>query len=85
MKKRFKQSEENLFIPNLQHMSKEEVLATLEHYTRVFDNEEASIFQLKKTWYGEKTLLYVFFNENKVEWYTKRFRLWYEKLSLYRL
>ncbi|AZA56984.1 hypothetical protein [Chryseobacterium shandongense] len=82
MKKRSKQSEENLFIPNLQHMSKEEVLATFEPYTRVLDNEDTLIFQLKKTWYGEKTLLYVFFNENKVEWYTKRFRLWYEKLSL---
>lgn len=82
MKNRSKQSEENLFIPNLQHMSKEEVLATFEPYTRVLDNEDTLIFQLKKTWYGEKTLLYVFFNENKVEWYTKRFRLWYEKLSL---
>ncbi len=85
MKKRFKQSEENFFIPNLQHMSKEEVLNILKPYTRVFDNGDALIFQLKKTWYGEKTLLYVFFNENKVEWYTKRFRLWYQKLSLYRL
>lgn len=82
MKKRSKQSEENPFIPNLQHMSKEEVLAAFESYTRILDNEDTLIFQLKKTWYGEKTLLYVFFNENKVEWYTKRFRLWYEKLSL---
>lgn len=82
MKKKFKQSGENNFIPNLQHMKKEEVLATLESYTRVLDNDDILIFQLKKTWYGEKTLLYVFFNENKVEWYTKRFRLWYEKLSL---
>jgi hypothetical protein len=82
MKNRPKQSEENPFIPNLQHMSKEEVLATFEPYTRVLDNEDTLIFQLKKTWYGEKTLLYVFFNENKVEWYTKRFRLWYEKLTL---
>ncbi|MEC3875648.1 hypothetical protein [Chryseobacterium salviniae] len=82
MKKRAKKSEENSFIPNLHHMSKEEVLATFELYTRVMDNEDTLIFQLKKTWYGEKTLLYVFFNENKVEWYTKRFRLWFEKLSL---
>ncbi|SHE81626.1 hypothetical protein [Chryseobacterium takakiae] len=82
MKKKSKQSIENSFIPNLQHMKKEEVLVTLESYTRVFDNDDILIFQLKKTWYGEKTLLYVFFNENKVEWYTKRFRLWYEKLSL---
>ncbi len=82
MKKKSKQSGENNFIPNLQHMKKEEVLATLESYTRVLDNDDILIFQLKKTWYGEKTLLYVFFNENEVEWYTKRFRLWYEKLSL---
>ncbi|SMP21491.1 hypothetical protein [Chryseobacterium profundimaris] len=82
MKNRSKQIEENPFIPNLQHMSKEEVLATFEPYTRVFDNEDTLIFQLKKTWYGEKMLLYIFFNENKVEWYTKRFRLWYEKLTL---
>jgi len=82
MKKRSKQSEENPFIPNLQHMSKEEVLVTFEPYTRVLDNDDILIFQLKKTWYGEKTLLYVFFNENKVEWYTKRFRHWYERLTL---
>lgn len=82
MKKKSKQSGKNNFIPNLQHMKKEEVLATLESYTRVLDNDDILIFQLKKTWYGEKTLLYVFFNENEVEWYTKRFRLWYEKLSL---
>ncbi|MDR6156806.1 MULTISPECIES: hypothetical protein [Chryseobacterium] len=85
MKNRFKQNEENPFIPNLQHMSKEEVLNIFEPYTRVLDNQDTLIFQLKKTWYGEKTLLYIFFNENKVEWYTKRFLLWYEKLSLYRL
>lgn len=60
MKNRSKQIEENPFIPNLQHMSKEEVLATFEPYTRVLDNEDTLIFQLKKTWYGEKTLLYVF-------------------------
>ncbi|GEM_PF-2178983 len=84
MKKNFKQSED-AFIPNLQYMSREEVLAALQSYARVLDHEDTLIFQLKKTWYGEKTLLYVFFNENKVEWYTKRFRLWFEKLSAYRL
>lgn len=82
MKKNFKQNEEDPFIPNLQLMSKEEVLDTLEAYTTVLDHDDTLIFQLKKNWYGEKVLLYVFFNENKVEWYTKRFRLWYEKLSL---
>lgn len=82
MKKNFKQNEEDPFIPNLQLMSKEEVLDTLEDYTTVLDHDDTLIFQLKKNWYGEKMLLYVFFNENKVEWYTKRFRLWFEKLSL---
>ncbi|MUH01777.1 hypothetical protein F7734_59805 [Scytonema sp. UIC 10036] len=48
MKKRAKKSEENSFIPNLHHMSKEEVLATFEPYTRVMDNEDTLIFQLKK-------------------------------------
>lgn len=60
MKKKSKQSIENSFIPNLQHMKKEEVLVTLESYTRVFDNDDILIFQLKKTWYGEKHC-YMFF------------------------
>lgn len=81
MKKKSKQSGENNFIPNLQHMKKEEVLATLESYTRVLDNDDILIFQLKNMVWRENAII-CFFNENKVEWYTKRFRLWYEKLSL---
>ncbi|WP_449386900.1 hypothetical protein [Chryseobacterium lineare] len=75
----------NIIIPDLRRMNRQEVLVTLEPYRLLMDKEEALVFLLYKTWYGENTLLLVFFNEEKVEWYTQRIRYWFEKISIHQL